>query len=345
MPISPQTPFSQVVSILPPRLQRLLNAIGDPLKKTLLEIRLRANAPIQLVFSEHTGFLTGCGTVTALCSEYLPCAEEKEISETLARACGYSVYSHQQDLCNGFVTLPGGHRIGVCGTAVHKGGAIAGLRDPTALNLRIARQIPGTADRVLSVCFQNGLQNVLLAGLPMSGKTTVLRDMAVQIAKGYCGRLATCAVIDARDEIFPPNQDAPVSERFFGDVLRGFEKAEGIARAVRTLSPEIVFCDEIGTLEDAQAIAQGMLCGVHFAATVHAENEASLFRREGIRALLTAGCFSAVVFLGTGAQVGKPVQILQAGESDVKSHESSADFYRLRMDGGVFFAPGTRTTA
>lgn len=345
MPNSLQTPFSQVVSILPARLQQLLYALPQRLQETLREIRLRQSKPLVLVFPQHTGFLTAFGTVSALCSETLPTVREQEIGEIVARACGYSAHSHQEELRNGFLTLPGGHRIGVCGTAVYRGGALSGLRDPTALNIRIARHIPTAADRVLRACFQDGLRSVLLAGPPMSGKTTVLRAMAVRIAQGYCARLATCAVIDVRDELFPPGLSAPLTEQFFGDILRGYEKAAGIRQAVRTLSPEMVFCDEIGSKADVDAIADGCRCGVRFAASVHAGSSKELKERAGIRELLDTGCFSYVVFLGTGEQVGKPLLVLQTGEKNAQERGAGDNFCGLRMDGDASFRSGARTSA
>lgn len=345
MSMQEETGLSQVLMILPARLQEMLRRVSSNMAASLSEIRLRSGRPVVLVTPQNQYFLTAGGKTTCICSDNLPTVSEAEISDIVARACGFSVHSHQEELKNGFLTLPGGHRIGVCGTAVRQNGSVAGLRSPTALNIRIARVIRGAAQEVLHACFQAGLQNILLAGPPMSGKTTVLRDLAIQISQGFSGRLYTCAVIDARTELFPENTGGDLSSAFLGDVLYGYEKAEGIAQAVRTLSPDMVFCDEIGSREDAQAILQGCRSGVHFAATAHAEAPEDLEKREGIRELLADGCIQTVLFLGTGVNVGKIRKTVRVGEQDAQSGGTFADSGNMHLDGRLLFRTGKQTSA
>lgn len=339
------TELSQVLSVLPLHLQEMLCRVNEKTADALSEIRLRSGRPIVLVTPQNTYFLTKTGKTTCICSDNLPTISESEISDIVARACGFSVHSHQEELKNGFLTLPGGHRIGVCGTAVRQNGCVAGIRSPTALNIRIARRIRGAAHEVLNTCFQAGLQNVLLAGPPMSGKTTVLRDLAIQISQGFSGRLYTCAVIDARCELFPAGLDGALSTAFLGDVLYGYEKAEGIAQAVRTLSPDMVFCDEIGSSDDAKAILEGCRCGVRFAATAHADSPEDLERRVGIRELLADGCIRTVLFLGTGANVGRIRKTVRVGERDAQNDRAFDDSGNMRMDGRILFGSGAQTSA
>lgn len=339
------TELSQVLSVLPLHLQEMLCRVNEKTADVLSEIRLRSGRPIVLVTPQNTYFLTKTGKTTCICSDNLPTISESEISDIVARACGFSVHSHQEELKNGFLTLPGGHRIGVCGTAVRQNGCVAGIRSPTALNIRIARRIRGAAHEVLNTCFQAGLQNILLAGPPMSGKTTVLRDLAIQISQGFSGRLYTCAVIDARYELFPASHDVSLSAAFMGDVLYGYEKAEGIAQAVRTLSPDMVFCDEIGSSEDAKAILEGCRSGVHFAATAHADSPEDLERRVGIRELLVDGGINTVLFLGTGKNVGRIRTTVQVGERDAQNDRAFADSGNMRVDGRILFRPGAQTSA
>ncbi len=340
-----RTELSQVLSVLPPRLQEMLRRMNEKTADTLSEIRLRCGRPIVLVTPQNAYFLTKSGKTTCICTDNLPTISESEISDIVARACGFSVHSHQEELKNGFLTLPGGHRIGVCGTAVRQNGCITGIRSPTALNIRIARRIKGAAHEVLNACFQAGLQNILLAGPPMSGKTTVLRDLALQISLGFSGKLYTCAVIDVRSELFPAGLDGAVASAFLGDVLYGYEKAEGIAQAVRTLSPDMIFCDEIGSCDDAKAILEGCRSGVHFAATAHAESPEDLEKKAGIRDLLADGCITTVLFLGTGANVGRICKTVQVGERDAKNSGTFADSGNMRLDGRVFFRTGAQTPA
>ena len=130
------TELSQVLSVLPLHLQEMLCRVNEKTADALSEIRLRSGRPIVLVTPQNTYFLTKTGKTTCICSDNLPTISESEISDIVARACGFSVHSHQEELKNGFLTLPGGHRIGVCGTAVRQNGCVAGIRSPTALNPR-----------------------------------------------------------------------------------------------------------------------------------------------------------------------------------------------------------------
>ncbi|MGN0570579.1 MAG: ATPase, T2SS/T4P/T4SS family [Candidatus Fimenecus sp.] len=306
-----------VFPYLPARIVSLLQTLSPERLAQLTELRLRAGQPILLVTAQERVFLTESGRETTLHRSGLFTVTGAEIEEIVAKACGYSVHSHQQDFTNGYLSLPGGHRIGLCGTAVSAGGTLNGIRAVTSLNVRIAKTIPHAADAVMKVCFQNGLQNILLVGPPGSGKTTVLRALAQQLSEGRSHKLYTCAVIDERMEIFPSNRFG-VSP-CFADILSGYKKSDGIAIAVRVLSPDIIFCDEIGSKEDVRAITDGMRCGVHFAVTAHAESIAQLQCRTDLKPLFLPGVIDAVILLGTNENLGKIQCVYRVGESNAES--------------------------
>lgn len=306
-----------VFPYLPPRLLSCFTKISTEVLSQITELRLRADLPLVLVTAQEKLFLTENGRTTALQRSGLCTVSDAEIEEIVAKSCGYSVHSHQQDFANGYLSLPGGHRLGLCGTVVAEKGAPNGIREITSLNLRIAREIPTAADEVFTACFQNGLQNVLLVGPPGCGKTTVLRALVQQLSNGKRQKLYTCAVVDERMEIFPNRycQTTPC----FADILSGYPKANGIAVAVRVLSPEMIFCDEIGSAEDVSAIADGMRCGVHFAVTAHAESITQLLRRPALKPLFLPGAIDTVLLLGTGEYLGKIRSIYKVGESDAQN--------------------------
>lgn len=334
-----QEEILQVISALPKRIRELLLNISPSLLNELTEIRLRANGPMLLVSPERNFYITVGGKPTYMPSAHLFSVTQHEIQDIVTHVCGYSVHSHQEDFKNGYLILTGGHRVGLCGTAVTENGKVIGIREVSALNVRIAKEIPHAAQEVLHIGYQSGLQNLLLVGAPMSGKTTVLRDLAKELANGYIGAPVKCTVIDERGELFSAGYFSSGRECTL-DILSGYSKADGIALAVRALSPDIIFCDEIGSAEDVQAIAEGMRCGVRFVATVHADSTETLYQRQKLKPLFADRLFDTVLTLGTKNHIGKITEIVRIGEKDAENHRSTADSGVLHMDRNVLVCAG-----
>lgn len=213
----------------------------------------------------------------------LKCSEpfsQEDITACFLELCRNSVHSYAREISEGYITLPGGHRVGFCGTAVTGSGAVSTLRDVSSLNIRFAREVRGCARELCSRAFVDGLCSLVVAGKPLSGKTTVLRDMA-----RILGETHRVCVIDSRGELAGVHGGIPaldIGENT--DVLNGYPKAEGIMCALRSLSPEIIICDEIGS--DAEAVAQCMNCGVKLVVSAHAGSIRELRGRPGISALV-----------------------------------------------------------
>lgn len=204
----------------------------------------------------------------------------QDIAECFLELCRNSVHSYAREISEGYITLPGGHRVGFCGTAVEQEGKLSTLKDISSLNIRFAREVRGCAEELCSRAFRDGLCSLIVFGKPLCGKTTVLRDMARILGDAH-----RVSIIDTRGEIAGVYGGVPaldIGENT--DVLNGYSRGEGIMCALRSLAPEVIICDEIGS--DAEEIRQCMNCGVKIIVSAHAGSIAELLSRTALRELL-----------------------------------------------------------
>ncbi len=291
--------FAQVIRFLTPELRAALDMLGDELKRTICEIRLRAGRPAVLVLEDgSTLFFYPNGRVSRIYGGGVCVLSCAELADCFNRLCGYSVHSNSSSIANGFISLEGGHRAGICGTAVcSDSGKITAVRDISSINIRIAGEFIGTADRLYESLFAGGTQSVIIGGPPLSGKTTILRDLARQLSGASRGVYRRVAVVDERGEIAASYRGQPQMDIGFCDVLSGYPKAEGIMIALRTLSPQVIICDEIGGMREVEAVCEGMNSGVDFVLSAHMGHRRELFMRTPLRHLVQSGAFSNLVML------------------------------------------------
>lgn len=294
--------LSSVLKYLPP----IFSVLAEKDTSELCEIRLRADRPVTLVFSSSTDFLTKTGRITGFYSNDLLSFSQPEIEEIFMKLCGYSVHSLTENISDGFITLGGGIRIGVYGTAVVRDSKIVSVRNIEGLNIRIPAEYPGCALPIYNRLYHGRTPNTILCGAPMSGKTTVLRDLCRLLSDESQKKVV---VIDERCEMSGYNLG------YNTDVLKNYPKAQGIALAVRTLSPEVVICDEIGSLEEAQALCGLVNCGVKFIVTMHCSDLCELKKRPQFTVLNDAGAVDVFVFLADKSfSVKKIIQNRMSGE-------------------------------
>lgn len=309
--------FDSAVSNLTKSLNAVFLALDACDKERIREIRMRIRSKIAVITDRGTEFILPSGRLTCVYTERAISTDENEIGEIFRRLCGYSVYSCTETVNRGYITVSGGHRAGVAGTAVSENGKITAVRDVCAINLRIAREIKGAADEIYKSVFLNGLCSVIIAGPPASGKTTVLRDLARRLSCKEDGKYHKVFVCDERGELGACVSGIPQNDLGINtDIITGYPKSEGIMTGLRSFSPDIIICDEVASYDEIGAVESGVNSGVCFALSIHAQSERELKTKPILKRLLATGEFEKVVLL-SGSKVGKTEKIFEAGELDV----------------------------
>lgn len=309
--------FNNIISYLSPRIQMYLKKLSEPMVENIQEIRIRANRPVVIVTANGSSFLTLSGKTSYIYSSNCVITTENEVFDSVTKMCGYSMHSHYEDILNGYISLPNGARVGIVGTAVYENENVKSIKDISCLNIRIPRNVNGVCEPLFSTVFKNNLTNLLIVGSPSSGKTTMLRDLAFQLSSGRLGKYYKICVVDERQELFPSQKSGDLLGPNT-DVILGFPKEKGISMAVRTLSPDIIICDEIGGLDEADKIINGMNSGVRFALSIHADSIDELKRKEIFSKLVNAGVIENVVLL-EGSD--RPCKIKKIYKMDVDANE------------------------
>ena len=277
--------FKSAISFLPERIKNTLNKVPENLKSRIQEIRVREGLPVCLTIGGKALFLRGNGQICEeLFSDVLK-ADKNELDSIFLCLCNRSVYAHEGEIREGFIPMPYGNRAGICGTFTDNGN----FKDISSVNIRIAGQIMGCAEGIFKE-FDGGM---LIAGPPGSGKTTMLRDLTRLLA-----RKNRVAVVDSRGELSGSSMGRSFNDLGENtDILMIKNKAMGIEMAVRTLFPDIVVFDEIGTDSELLGVKSSLNSGVKVITTAHIGEKSDLMRRSVTRELLISGAISKVVIL------------------------------------------------
>lgn len=307
--------FDSAISMITPHIRQMLMQLDEKTKKRTYEIRLRANRPLIIYGAYSSAFFNDDSSTSMVIESNTVILSQQEITDTFNRMCGYSVHAHQNSIVNGYVTIRGGHRAGIAGTAVcDSDGKIQSIRDISSINIRIAREVKNCAYDIAKRFFHESENSLIIAGPPSSGKTTILRDLIRELSSGALGKCYKISLIDEREEIAAMNAGVPCKDIGFNcDVLNSYPKQAAIMTAVKTLSPQIIACDEIGTLQEVEAIRLGVNTGVRFIVTVHASSFDELVLRPQIERLLETYSFDKVIMLSK-KEIGKIEQIYDTGE-------------------------------
>lgn len=262
--------YRQAVGVLPEPLRAQALAVDETFMARAEEVRLRAGRVPTLVLPEGERSIPGAVPV-----------DTELLDRVVELASRWSVHTVLEQLRRGYLTVAGGHRLGLCGTVVMEGGAIHALRDLSGANLRVARQIKGVAGETAArLCREGRLPNTLILAPPGAGKTTLLRDLIRCVSSGEVGPPLRVAVADERGELAALwHGQACMDLGHRTDVLDGCPKALAIPMLLRGINPQVIAVDEITAREDVLAMEQAVGCGVTLLATAHGSGPEDLRRR------------------------------------------------------------------
>lgn len=310
---------TEIFPYLPENVRQLLAVIEQTILDNVVEVRLRVNQPLLLVLPGRDYYVTINGSVSVEDKQAYFCTNT-DINQVVQAISRNSLYALEEELRRGYITLEGGHRIGLTGQAVLEDGVVRTLKNFNALNIRLAREVKGCGNKVLPYLFDknNILRNTLLVSPPRCGKTTLLRDLVRSLSTGSeFSPGIQVAVVDERSEIAASKQGKITNDLGLRvDVLDGCPKASGMLMLIRTMAPQVIITDEIGRSEDITAMEEALHAGVRVIATVHGNNLTDLYNRPQLKLLIQQQYFDCYVFLTDKPKIGtiREIYLVKEGE-------------------------------
>ncbi len=266
----------------------------------LYEIRLRVGRPLFLTYDGGECFLRNRGEEPYVVTQ-------EDLKETLEYVTGYSLYAYEEEIRQGFISVQGGHRVGVTGKVILDGGKIRGMKYISCINVRLAHEIQGCAEEVMPyIQTKDWVAHTLIISPPRCGKTTLLRDIIRQISNGREGIPGqTVGVVDERCELAGCYQGVPQNDvGMRTDVLDGCPKAEGMQMLIRSMSPAVVAVDELGREEDFRAVEAVIHCGCKLIATAHGNSLEDVLAQPFFQKLVEERVFERYILLGKRERAG-----------------------------------------
>lgn len=307
----------QICPVIAPRIAAVLAKLPQEICSQISEIRLRTGLPLLVVTGNRDYMVALSGE---LVHEYnlAVAVQQTDVWKTVQILSKNSLYALENELCSGFITIAGGHRVGLAGQALVEEGQVKMLKYISSLTIRIARQMIGCADKIMPwlIDKHGNVYNTLFVSPPRCGKTTLIRDVARQLSNGIPG-LGICGkqvgIVDERSEIAASQQGTPTMN--IGcrtDILDSCPKATGMLMLIRSMAPELIITDELGRAEDAIAVEEALHAGVGVIATAHGRSVSDIKLRPYISRLALNEYFDRYIVLGNQPDIGSIVQIAAA---------------------------------
>lgn len=271
-----------IINILPAGFRKYLDIIN---MDGVEEIRLRAGRNAILYFGTRKGELV---------TDYIVQAED--IKEALEYISTFSLYAFEEDIKEGFITIRGGHRVGLAGKVVKENGKVKTISNISSINIRVSHQVLGCSDPVMEhIVSEDSVSNTLIISPPGAGKTTLLRDMLRQLSDVYKKKVA---LVDERSEIASCYKGVPQNDvGMRTDVYDCCPKTEGMMLMIRAMSPHVVAVDEIGGLKDMEAIKEALSCGCKVIATAHGDSLPDIRTKEYMKESIRDRLFTRYIFI------------------------------------------------
>ncbi|WP_133016752.1 stage III sporulation protein AA [Clostridium cuniculi] len=286
--------YDEIYKILP-------GTIGNSIKQFLMEdkiqeIRIKVGKPIilNLAFEEKV-------------LDYIPTRED--LRYLMTKISNYSLYAFEEEIKQGYITLKGGHRVGLAGECVMSKGEVRTIKNISSLNIRICKEVIGASNKVMRLITENDrVYNTLIVSPPKCGKTTILRDIAKNLSNGMYqislkGKKVT--IVDERSEIAACYNGIPqMNVGIRTDILDNCLKKSGMIMAIRSLSPEVLICDEIGTEGDLEALNMAFNSGVNIIVTVHGYDINDIYNRKVFKELIDNCVLERIILLSNRRGAG-----------------------------------------
>lgn len=288
-----------IYQILPLSIRESIQSLPRTILGCLEEIRVRQDRPLEVITSEQAWFVSKNYQLNLTPKDPL-IPNREDCQKLLNLISNHSLYAMEEELRRGYVTVEGGHRIGLSGKVVVEQGQVKHLRDITGFNIRVAREIRGVGELLIPmVVDKDFVHNVLIVSPPQCGKTTFLRDVARLLSTGGENISSRkVGIVDERSEIagcvagVPQHDVGPRT-----DILDACPKAEGMMMLIRSMSPEVLIVDEIGRHEDLLAIHEAIHAGVKVITTAHGYTLDEVIKRPDLGDLIQKGVFSRIIIL------------------------------------------------
>lgn len=305
------TKQEEIFKILSAKLRKILYAANINYD-WLQELRLRMHAPFIIIYGGKEFFLSEDGNLEEHSRNgYI--VNAMDLKETLEYISSFSLYAYEDEIRQGFITVQGGHRIGLAGKVILEQGTVKSIKHISFINIRMSHEVIGCGECVLPYLYMNQqICHTLVISPPGCGKTTLIRDMIRLISDGYgeCPGI-TVGVVDERSEIAACYRGVPQNDvGMRTDVLDCCPKAEGMLMMIRSMSPVLIAVDEIGKKEDIDALAYVMNCGCRILATVHGSSVEDVYNKPVLKMMIEDKMFKRYVVLSGAKEPGKVKNVL-----------------------------------